>query len=161
MASLSYEKTSRSIHYKPHLWSTFTTETRQRIIELKYFSALKFIVIWNVDPCSLMERHLNFGGKCCLSNVAFGHEDHPFGITIFRRDTVSSSGGFHHLSPLHHASPSSLYACLHFKANQLRLQGFILVSSFRRTNQSLVTSKPPPTVSRLSFAHLHALRLAT
>jgi hypothetical protein len=137
------------------------TETCQKIIELKYFSKLKFTVIWNVDLCSSVERHLKVGGNCCLSSVAFRHKDHPFGITIFRRDTVSSSGGFHHLSPLHHASPSSLYACLHFKVNQLRLQGCILVSSFRRTNQSLVTSKPPPTVSRLSFAHLHALRLAT
>jgi len=136
-------------------------ETCQKIIELKYFSTFKCTVIWNVDPCILVERHLHFGGTCCLSSVAFRHKDHPFGITIFRRDTVSSSGGFHHLSPLHHASPSSLYACLLFKANQLRLQGSTRVSSFRRTNQSLVTSKPPPTVSRLSFAHLHALRLAT
>jgi len=68
--------------------TSFTTETCQKI---KYFSALQFTVIWNVDPCSLVERHLNFGGNRCLSSVAFGHEDHPFVITIFRRDTVSSS----------------------------------------------------------------------
>lgn len=62
--------------------------TCQKIIEPKYFSTLKFTVIWNVDPCSSVERHLNFGGTCCLSSVKFRPKDHPFGITIFRRDTV-------------------------------------------------------------------------
>lgn len=130
------------------------TATCQKIIALKYFSTFKFTVFF------MWIRVVLWKAPIFWRTVACRHRDHPLSITVFRRDTVSSSGGFHHLSPLHHASPCSLYACLYFKANQLRLQGFILVSSFRRTNQSLVTSNLPPAVSRLSFAHLHALRLA-
>jgi hypothetical protein len=40
------------------------TETYQKIIDFRYFNTLKFKVFWNVDPFSLVDRHLHFGGTC-------------------------------------------------------------------------------------------------
>lgn len=106
------------------------------VTQFKYFSMLKDKVLWNVDPYSLVHRYLHFGGTRRLPGVTFRHKDHPFSVTVFRRDTMSSSDGFRHFSPFYRASSSSLYACLHFQPNQLRLQGFLLVPSVHPTVQS-------------------------
>ena len=97
--------------------STFMCVTRQKIIHFKHLSTL-------VARDSMFLSLDSLGATYCLPGVALRHKDHPFGITAFTRDTVHSSGGFRHFSPLHHASLSSPYACLYFKPNQLRLQGF-------------------------------------